>query len=188
MIELIDLIRKYQAAKSLEERMESATEIHKVLVPDLRGYIRSRCHANDVDDVQQETMLGIFKGLSRFRGNNNAQAWQFCYQVAWHKLSDIWRTSYRRRTVTLDVEDLWRVVEATRQERPFAPGDEERLERAMEALRQLGEVCFDMLWKHFILGWTYAKVGAAHNKSSDAARMKSDRCLESARTLLKIGD
>jgi RNA polymerase sigma factor (sigma-70 family) len=188
MTELIDLIRKYQAAKSWEEGEKWATEIYQLVAPELHAFIRGQCPPDDAADIEQETMLGIARGLARFRGKMNGQAWDFCYQVARHKLADYWRAHYRRRTVTLEQEELWRRVDAARDWEPLSPEQRGRLEHAMESLKCSNPKCFDLLWRRYIHGYTHAELGAAHNKSEHAARMAVNRCLEVARTLLELGD
>ena len=188
MSRLIDLVRIFQAAKSREEREESALEIHRELVPELRGYIRPRCYPDDVDDVQQETVVGFFRNLPRFNGTCDAQVWQFCYQVTRNKIADYWRRLKARPSVALAPEDLWRVMDATASDDPISLEERDSLEHALTLLRNAKPPCYDLLWQCYILEWDNAALGSAWGVHPEAARMRVNRCLKLARTLVKIGD
>lgn len=55
---------------------ETARDIlFRELQPWLKGYFRHRVHANDLDDLMQETLLAIHMAMPRFREGLSAYAW-----------------------------------------------------------------------------------------------------------------
>ena len=58
MAPLIELVRQYDVALTVEKRDYYAQEIVLAIAPDLRRFIAVGCHFNDADtkDVLQETL------------------------------------------------------------------------------------------------------------------------------------
>ncbi len=183
----VHLIRQYQTAGLEEQRQGIAEEIIRAVAPEMEGYIRKSCPPEVVEDVQQETLLGIVRGLDCFHGRTPAEFWQYCYQVARHKIVDQLRRQGRQPLAGADPEYLWQVVEATAQEQPLSLAERIDLENAMELLRKAKPPCYELLWDRYILGFTHAEIGAALGLTPDAARAQVTRCLELAHALVKKG-
>src|SRR4029450_11738779 len=74
------------------------------LSPAVTGYLRLH-GAAEPDDLASETFIGVFTGLARFRGDEEAlRAWVFT--IAHRRLVDDWRRRSRRPEVTDDPGDL----------------------------------------------------------------------------------
>ena len=78
--------------------------LYRDLSPVVTGYLRMH-GAAEPDDLASETFLGVFTGLARFSGDEDAlRSWVFT--IAHRKLIDDWRRRSRRPQVTDDAGDL----------------------------------------------------------------------------------
>ena len=78
--------------------------LYRDLAPAVTGYLRLH-GAAEPDDLASETFLGVFTGLARFQGDEEAlRAWVFT--IAHRRLVDDWRRRSRRPQVTDDPGDL----------------------------------------------------------------------------------
>lgn len=78
--------------------------LYRDLAPSVTAYLRLH-GAAEPDDLASETFLGVFTGLGRFTGDEDAlRAWVFT--IAHRRLVDDWRSRSRRPRVTDDAEDL----------------------------------------------------------------------------------
>ena len=78
--------------------------LYRDLSPAVTGYLRLH-GAAEPDDVASETFLGVFTGLSGFRGDEGAlRAWVFT--IAHRRLVDDWRRRSRRPQVADADADL----------------------------------------------------------------------------------
>lgn len=78
--------------------------LYRGLAPSVTGYLRLH-GALEPDDLASETFLGVFTGLARFTGDEDAlRAWVFT--IAHRRLVDDWRQRSRRPQVTDDAGDL----------------------------------------------------------------------------------
>ena len=78
--------------------------LYRDLSPVVTGYLRMH-GAAEPDDLASETFLGVFTGLARFTGDEDAlRSWVFT--IAHRKLIDDWRRRSRRPQVTDDAGDL----------------------------------------------------------------------------------
>src|SRR3954463_5053106 len=78
--------------------------LYRDLAPAVTGYLRMH-GAADPDDLASETFLGVFTGLTGFRGDEDAlRAWVFT--IAHRRLIDDWRRRSRRPQVADDDTEL----------------------------------------------------------------------------------
>ena len=78
--------------------------LYRDLSPTVTGYLRMH-GAAEPDDLASEAFLGVFTGLSGFRGDEDAlRAWVFT--IAHRRLVDDWRRRSRRPQVADDPGDL----------------------------------------------------------------------------------
>jgi RNA polymerase sigma factor (sigma-70 family) len=78
--------------------------LYRDLSPSVTGYLRMH-GAAEPDDLASETFLGVFTGLTGFRGDEDAlRAWVFT--IAHRRLVDDWRRRSRRPQVADDPGDL----------------------------------------------------------------------------------
>lgn len=184
MEELIAWIDEYRAAILLDQRCELAEWILQAARPALLAYIRGRCPGEHVEDVLQETLVGLARNLHLFRGTTERQFWGWCYGVARKKLANRFRTQERDRLVLMDPETLRETVEASGETKPFVPGEWGDLEETMALLRLLKPPCHGYLVDLYLHGVERAELALAEGVSEDAFRMRLNRCLDLMQDLL----
>ena len=182
--ELLQLAHVCRYATELHERLRFAEEIVVRVGPMLRAFLAARCPAAAVDDVLQETLVGVGRGAQRFRGRSDLQFWNWCYRIASHKLADHLRRKSARPTTSLDLEEIRRAVEAAVEDSPSQPGNRLDLEEAMNLLRQSKPPCVGYLTLHFIQGLDYREIATIYGSTSNGIRMQIQRCLTLARQLI----
>jgi RNA polymerase sigma-70 factor (ECF subfamily) len=78
--------------------------LYRDLAPAVTGYLRLH-GAAEPDDLASETFIGVFTGLGRFQGDEDAlRAWVFT--IAHRRLLDDWRRRSRRPQLTDEPVDL----------------------------------------------------------------------------------
>lgn len=185
MNELVALVRRYPDAESLEEGIRLAEAIIQKVRPPLWAFVAAHCPPAVAEDVSQELLVAISRGLTSFSGGTDAVFWSWCYQIARNKISDHLRRHGTQPLAAPDAEEVWRVIEASAEEDPISPGDRVDLEWAMELLRQARPPCRDFLWQRYVLGWDIRHVAQANGLRYDAARQQITRCLRLAQSLVQ---
>ena len=181
MTALTELIRQYQQATSLDEKIRAADDIIDRVARPLRLYIVLRMDMNGLDDVCQETLKGVFTGLERFQATSDNQVWAWCHTIARHKLADHFRKRGKDRLDSVDPDDLWQMAQASGAS--ISPAEAELLGHAMGLLKVAKPPCHDYLWHRFILGWDNQMIAEAFDLNYGSVHTMITRCLEKARSL-----
>lgn len=179
----VNLARRYQEAESLEAKLALAEEVVCAVGSELRVFIHRRCGADKVEDIHQETLVGIAKGLARFYGQTEKQFWEWCYHVARNKIADQFRQKHRQED-PWETDALWQAVEAGAADEALSSGERLDLDYALKLLQEADPPCYDYLWSHYILEWDYSELARHFDLSYDAVRMRVKRCLELAQSLV----
>lgn len=182
MTALIELIRQYQNATNLELRIRVLEDIAKVLATPLQLFIAGKMDQDGMDDVFQETLTGVFTSLDRFQGEADSQAWGWCYTIARHKLADHFRKQGRDRLELMAPNDLWQAVEASAKDAPISPEAMERLEYAMDRLKEANPPCYDYLWSRYMLGFDNKMMAEVFGLNYGSVHTIIKRCLDTARS------
>jgi RNA polymerase sigma factor (sigma-70 family) len=61
----------------------------------MRIFLRGLASSSDADDIAQETFLAIWSRADQYRGAASVRSWLFA--IAWRKVKDSHRRSFRRR-------------------------------------------------------------------------------------------
>lgn len=78
--------------------------LYRDLAPGVTGYLRLH-GAAEPDDLASETFIGVFTGLARFRGDEDAlRGWVFT--IAHRRLLDDWRKRSRRPQLADELADV----------------------------------------------------------------------------------
>lgn len=78
--------------------------LYRDLAPAVTGYLRLH-GAAEPDDLASETFIGVFTGLGRFRGDEDAlRGWVFT--IAHRRLLDDWRRRSRRPQLADELSDV----------------------------------------------------------------------------------
>lgn len=185
MGQLIDLIREYRNATTLEHKCRIAEQITGEIRPAMWAQAFHRGGQQWADDVCQEALTAVFENLSKFYGETDKQFWKWCQTVVRHKVIDRIREKTSHPTVSLEADNLWAVIEATSVEEPLSPGVRTDLEYALKLLARAKPPCVDYLWAYYIEETDLAEIALNFQLSYDAARVKIRRCLELAQSLVR---
>ena len=132
----------------------------------------------------QEVLVALAQGLPRIRGNSDAECWTWCYRIARNKIYNDFQQKARHPEETWDAESLWQAVEASERTEPISAADRLMLKDVLARLKQVKPPCYDYLWGHFFLGWSYGELANVFGlPSEDAAGMQVRRCLKLAESL-----
>lgn len=184
MDKVIDLVKTYRVTPSLDQKLLLAEEIFAVVEPDLRMFVFAAFSSPAAEDVLQESLKAVATGLAKFDGASNEQFWGWCYRIARHKLADHFRSQAKDRIQPVSSDELWELIDSSEQVTPLSAEDRLDLDYAMSLLTRSRPECFDYLWQHFVFHLSYAEIAEAGRLTSDAARMRVTRCLETARSLV----
>lgn len=75
-------VMQFQAGR---DREESFRVIYQRFYPPVRSFFAKRTTSEDVLDLTQETFLGIYKGLDRYRWEAAFAGWLFCIAANAHR-------------------------------------------------------------------------------------------------------
>jgi RNA polymerase sigma-70 factor (ECF subfamily) len=185
MDDLIKLVRTYRFSAGLSERLRLAEAIFRIIEPQLRLFVHSRINNDSAQDALQEVLKAIATSLHKFQGDTEKQFWAWCYQISKNKLSDHYRQQYAELAEPVAPDELWRMMEVSAQDAPISAQTRHDLDYAIKLLSAAKPECYDLLWKHFVIGLDYAEIAAEKiNLSYDAVRMQIGRCLEQAKSLI----
>jgi RNA polymerase sigma-70 factor (ECF subfamily) len=156
-------------------------ELIGLIEGDLRIFIFARVNPTDAKDVFQVVLTEIILNLCKCKGKTFRQFLAWCYQIARNKVADHYR---RNRLDPFPMDELWELVEASKTYLPLTAADEIDLKYALELLEMSHPECREILWDHYILDRDIAEIAEELQLKYDAARMRINRCLETARKYL----
>lgn len=174
----------YQEATTLNWRMGKASFIFDYIEPELRLFIMGKVHPNEAEDVLQETFKAILTGLDSFRGKKSREFWKWCYQIARNKIADHYRTN--SRVMLFQKEEVASLLRLSSRTETFTAEDRADVKHAMDVLEKSKPGCQEILWKRYVIGFTYDEIAEELGLKSDLIRMRVNRCLSAARKLLGV--
>lgn len=159
--------------------------LYRDLAPSVTGYLRLH-GAAEPDDLASETFVGVFTGLSGFRGDEaGLRAWVFT--IAHRRLLDDWRRRSRRPQLADQAGDVPELTEAV-------GGDVEEdvlaragVERVQELCGRLPEDQRAVLLLRILADLTVEQVAEVMDRSAGAVKALQRRGLRTLRTLLEEG-
>ena len=184
MDDLIKLVRTYRLTAGLAERLRLAEDIFRLIEPDLRFFVFSAISAPAAEDVLQEILKSVITSLRNFEGGSTKEFWAWCYRIARNRLNDHFRRKASDRLQPMPPEELSQLVESSEQASPMSAADKHDLEYAMNLLASSKPECREHLWKHYVIGLTYAEIAEERDLNYDNVRMKIGRCLDAAKALV----
>jgi len=186
MESLIELIRQYRRAKTLEQELQIADKIIRWVSPKLKAFLLRACRRSSLaEDLLQETLIKIYKNLRRFRGRTTGKAMSWCYSIARNTLNNHFRTNkIEEHLEPFDTETLWKVLNASAEKEPLSPAERQDLQDAFALLEKAKPPCRGYLWSHHIRGLDYEEIAQVYGLTYDAARMQLKRCLKLAIELM----
>jgi len=185
MERLIQKVRDYQQAK-LTGRLVLAEEIITEVGPAIKAHVLKtyRGSKEQAEDIFQEILVAIAKGLEDFRGRKDQQFWEWCYVISRNRTHDQLRKEKRMPVASVNAKELWEVIEIAAKDQPLSAGERLDLEYVIGLLSVVKPPCVDYLWSHYVLGFSYGAIGEKDGLSEDAARIRVQRCVKLAQNLL----
>lgn len=181
---LIELLQAYRKCKTLACRTKCGDKIFTAAYPLLWDFIIHRLKDRQVaQDVLQETMLSIAKGLRTVKGETEAAFLGWMRRIAFCRISDALRTKYADRADYLEPEVIEQAVAAGSEGGELSPGVKLDIELLLRVLREAKFPCDEILWSYMVAGMAIGEIAGMYSVSYDSARMKIRRCLEAAQSL-----
>jgi RNA polymerase sigma factor (sigma-70 family) len=171
---------EYQAAAHLDRKLVLAERIAGALWPRLHRFLSARCPISEVDDLTQAAVLAVINDLPRFKGRGEFEHWY--YRIAGNKLATF--LERRKRVQPVDDKTLWALIEGSGRTRPMSAADRLALKEALELVGRAKPPCQDHLVDVYFYGWTFVELGQSLGITEDSARMKVNRCVELAQSLV----
>jgi len=184
MDELICLVRTYRFTSGIAERLRIVEQVINLIGAELRYFVAGAVPQDAAQDALQEILKAIALSLKTFNGDTAKEFWGWCYRIARNKLNDYHRKQTSSRTLPLPPEELLALIEATPGDAPLTAQNRHDLDYAMKLLTAAKPECGELLWQHYVLGFDYAEIAEERALKYDAARMKINRCLEDAKSLV----
>jgi len=181
---IIKLVRTYRVTTGFADRLRLAEDIFRLIEPDLRFFIFGSVSPQAADDVLQETLKAVATGMGKFAGGTAKEFWGWCYQIARNIVGKHFREESRGRIISLDPEEIARLLDASASDEPYAADEEQDLKEALGLLKKSDPDCFELLWSFFILGFNYKKIATQSGLDYDNVRIKIRRCVDYTQTLL----
>ena len=176
MFNCVQLVKSIQTAPDVRRREALGLALLESLYPMIRGYVRARVPRDSCDDVTQEAMLSIVKGLDTLRCEGDGQFRNWCYQIARRRIANLYRSQGRQPEIlSLEVmQELHRDLAASGR-----LGAEER--EVIELLRALDPELFESVWARFCFDIDWKDLASELNLTPDALRMKINRAFSKLR-------
>jgi RNA polymerase sigma factor (sigma-70 family) len=181
---LLDIVRACQSTRVLHVYLRYVEELVTEVRPSLYQFVCRHCARESVDDVLQEVLIAITKGVRQFRGASEKAVWDWCYTIARHKIADKFRIEFKESRISFDEGEIARVLNSLETSGTKSPRELLELKETAEMLRLLGPECRHLLWRRFAEGWSFEEMAQESRKSSDAVRMAVNRCKDGAERLL----
>ena|ERR1700722_8114439 len=183
MGEAIELVREYRTTTEPNERVRLAGEVIRLIADKIYLFILPRAPAA-AEDLRQTVFIAIAQGLGKFKGDSEPEFWGWCYQIARNIVGKHFREESRGRIISLDPEEIARLLDASASDEPYAADEEQDLKEALGLLKKSDPDCFELLWSFFILGFNYKKIATQSGLDYDNVRIKIRRCVDYTQTLL----
>lgn len=183
-MDLPELAKAFRQAESQPERVRFAEEVIVRVGPQLRQYVASRCPPEDLEDVYQEVLLSVATRLANSTGASEPAFWGWCYRIAQRRVADFYRRRGKHPTVSMDIDEVQREVEARLASPGISEEDRLALDAALELLGKTKPPCLHYLHAYFILDLDYPEMAVMFRSRADAMRMRVNRCLALANALL----
>src|SRR5262245_42011715 len=139
MGDLIRLVKKFQ--KSRDRKV--ADDLVVRISPMLRLSISLRVPNVMVDDILQETLVGISIGLLGFVAKTEKQFLAYCYRIAKNKVADALRRVSKERQRLYPDNESWEDIAETKP--GLSKHEREEFDEVKELLRAVRPPCWDYL-------------------------------------------
>jgi RNA polymerase sigma factor (sigma-70 family) len=181
---IIGLVNEYRKTLETTEKIKVAQKIILSISGRITVFLLGHA-ADDAEDLRQMVFVAVLHGLEGFRGKSDGEFWSWCYAIARNIVAKHFGKQNKNQTISVEPGELARLVDASEQREPITTDERNILNDALALLKRAMPDCFLLLWKRYILGFEIKEIAAELDVAFDTARMKINRCLDSAQSLLK---
>ena len=142
---------------------------------DLKVFVAGKVPALDFDDVVQDVVIQIFRGLRGFRGELKKEFYGWFYAIARARISKY----YQNRPRNVDLPDFDLLSKIIEESGHISDSDKIAFKDALEVLSKIDPECAKLLYERHFLGFCNGEIGETWGISEDAARKRVARCEES---------
>ena len=174
-----------KTAEHTADRSRWGQEAVLEVYPQIQAFVISRVGWPAGEDVSQKVLEGIVEGLDGVSARTQSQFRAWCFRIARNKINDGLRSKYGDIFQPLGPEELISIIEAGAEGEESGTGLQSDLEYVLQLLRASKYPCDEMLKERYILGLKDIEIGALYGIDKEAARMRVNRCLETAQMLAK---
>ena len=181
---IIGLVHEYRNTLDTTEKTKVAQKIIVSISERITLFLLSHAAA-DAEDLRQMVFVAVVQGLDGFRGESDGEFWSWCYTIARNIVAKHFGKQKKNPTISVEPEELARLVDASAQSEPITSEERTIFNDALALLERAMPECFSLLWKRYILGFEIREIAAELDVAFDTARMKINRCLDAAQSLLE---
>jgi RNA polymerase sigma factor (sigma-70 family) len=181
---ILDIVRACQSAQVFHVYLRYVEELVTEVRPPLSGYVKRRAREAAADDILQEVLVAITRGVRGFKGNTVGSVWSWCYQIARNKLADGARNEARNATDHYQVEEISRAIQAAESSRALNPRELLEMKETLAMLGRLNPKDQELLWQHYGMQQRFVDIADDMGMKADAVRMAVKRARIQAEKLL----
>jgi RNA polymerase sigma factor (sigma-70 family) len=181
---IIGLVNEYRKALDTTEKIKVAHSIIVSISDRMTLFLLGHAAA-EAQDLRQLVFIAIVQGLEGFRGESDGEFWSWCYTIARNIVAKHFGKRNKNPTISVEPEQLARLVDASAQREAITSEERTILNDALAVLEKAMPECFSLLWKRYIMGFEIREIASELGVAFDTARMKINRCLDSAQSLLE---
>lgn len=162
---------------------EALSELYESNIREVYRFVYYKVgNKEDAEDLTQEVFVAAFHGLKKFRGEASFRNW--CYEIAKHKIADMWRDKYGMPTV--DIEAVLGIhtsmeTEEAAEEREIE--DRQTVTQVQHLLTQLKDSYREVLEYRFLKNYSIKETADAMGITVSNAKVLQHRALKKASTL-----
>lgn len=165
--------------------MDPFNQLHKKYREDIYKYLYYLSGDSFVaEDLTQETFLGAFKSIHRFKGESKVSTWLF--QIAKYTFYDYLRKMKKENKI---VEDMKEVLDDSKEHSPEALyGEKEDATQLVEALKQLKQPQQHIVILRLYNELSYKEIGKIFDQSENWARVNFYRAKNKLGSKIERGE
>lgn len=172
-------------ARAQEGEQQAISQLYQDNIRQVYRFVYYKVgNKEDAEDITQDVMIAAFKGLQNFRREATFRNW--CYEIAKHKIADMWRERYKMPTMDIEAVlglDTSTTMVMVEDEQEAETHDHTRRAQVQEVFAQLKENYRKVLEYRFLLNYSIKETAVAMDVSVSNAKVLQHRALKAAARL-----
>jgi RNA polymerase sigma factor (sigma-70 family) len=160
-------------------------EIVLEVYPKIQAYIFTRIGPQGGEDVLQNAMEGIIKGMDLAKARERPQFFAWCYRIARNKLNDFFREKRDGRVEFVDLSEIQELIVSETRDEAVPKGFYHDLDLLFGRIRHAKFPCGEMLRNKYLDGMSNKEMAELYDIRVDTLRMRVERCLETAKEIAR---